>query len=496
MTDAPPPSSWYEHYLRGEPIDLKGRAGLLIDGTLVEDRWNLHRFFNAPIKHPRNPVVVADKPWEAGGVAAPSVLWDAEAGLFRMWYVIHASLWYPSGAWKGDRPVSDWQPKVVAYAESADGVNWRKPEVRSYAGYDATNVVFLGEHKSVPSHRASFNHSTTGQSGKFLMSYADYPPSHGRSMHLAYSDDGVNWRRDPANPVLAPVRDTRHNLIYDQSNERWLCYTRPVVLAASQEHWMQLTGTRRNMQRRLAVAVGKTPQSLGPIHMLRWPDEGEPPDYDDFMVNRVGSHYVGFITGMYNPPQYNAEIYLGFSSDGLHWNRLPDNPTLIPRGRDGDFDAGLTCSVQNLVTRDDVHYLYYHGGAKAWKVPDTEYHIGLAKIRRHRFVAQMANDDGGYLLTRLVRVTDPHLRVNMTLPTTVGARAEISSEVLAPDERGVAHTVPGYTFDECVTTATDGLDVPIRWREHPDLSRFVGDGVLIRFFLRNVGLYTFQFTPE
>ena len=63
----------------------------------------------------------------------------------------------------------------------------------------------------------------------------------------------------------------------------------------------------------------------------------------------------------------------------------------------------------------------------------------------------MAGDEGGYLLTRLVRVTHPHLRVNLTLPTTVGARTDFQAELLAPDERGVAHPVPGYTFDDCAT---------------------------------------------
>ena len=40
---------------------------------------------NEPVKHPRNPVVLADLPWEVS-VNAPSVLYDDQAGLFRMWY--------------------------------------------------------------------------------------------------------------------------------------------------------------------------------------------------------------------------------------------------------------------------------------------------------------------------------------------------------------------------------------------------------------------------
>ena len=142
-----------------------------------------------------------------------------------------------------------------------------------------------------------------------------------------------------------------------------------------------------------------------------------------------------------------------------------------------------------------MHYLFYCGSPGAQKTPNNEYAVGLARVRRHRFVSQMAGDEGGYLLTRLVRVTHPHLRVNLTLPTTVGARTDFQAELLAPDERGVAHPVPGYTFDDCVTPAIDGLDVPVRWRNHGDLGPLLNKPVMIRFYLRNAGLYTFQFTP-
>ena len=72
------------------------------------------------------------------------------------------------------------------------------------------------------------------------MSYSDWDPERGRCLHLAYSDDGVNWRRDPANPVLSPVQDTRHNLYYDEENERWLLYTRPITTARANGVWTLL----------------------------------------------------------------------------------------------------------------------------------------------------------------------------------------------------------------------------------------------------------------
>ena len=205
MTDRPP-TSWFETYLRGEPIDLKGRAGLLLDNALVEDRWNIARSFNQPAKSWRNPVAVADKPWEPSGLVRPSVLWDDEVGLFRMWYTIQSNRWFPQGHGASGPTPDDWQGKVIGYAESEDGITWHKPAVRSYIGYPDTNVVFRGAYQTAASLRVSFNRPSTGQPGRFLLSYGDYHPRHGRCLCFAYSDDGVNWRYDPANPVYWPVQ--------------------------------------------------------------------------------------------------------------------------------------------------------------------------------------------------------------------------------------------------------------------------------------------------
>ena len=311
--------------------------------------------------------------------------------------------------------------------------------MRSYIGYPDTNVVFRGAYQTAASLRVSFNRPSTGQPGRFILSYGDYHPRHGRCLCFAYSDDGVNWRYDPANPVYWPVQDTILVLTHDEANQRWLFYTRPNTYAGVQSHWAKLTGTRRNLKRRAAVAVGDTPYTLGPVRGLRWPDEGEPPDCDLFLVNRVGSHYLAFVSGLYNPPQYNAQIYLASSFDGLHWDRLPDNPPVVSRGSAGQFDHGQAEGITHVVDRADMHYLFYCGSPGAQKTPNNEYAVGLARVRRHRFVSQTAGEEGGYLLTRQVRVTHPNLRVNLTLPTTVGARTDFQAEVLVPDERGVAH---------------------------------------------------------
>lgn len=67
-------------YYEGEPPRIGHDTQLLIDDTIVEDRWRLTRVIHPPRKFARNPVLLRDKPWESDMVHAPSVIWDEERG--------------------------------------------------------------------------------------------------------------------------------------------------------------------------------------------------------------------------------------------------------------------------------------------------------------------------------------------------------------------------------------------------------------------------------
>ena len=107
-------------YCRGEPLAVGAEPVLLLDGATVEDRWGVSRVLNVPIKDARNPLVMPDLPWEesAGQV---NVIYDDEAGCFRMWYT--SGTW---DAWVHQFRMHDWNaarhgyPYFVCYAESPD----------------------------------------------------------------------------------------------------------------------------------------------------------------------------------------------------------------------------------------------------------------------------------------------------------------------------------------------------------------------------------------
>ena len=51
-------------YFLGEADDLGQDVHLFLDDFAIEDRWDAKRVQNDAVKHPTNPVMVADLPFE------------------------------------------------------------------------------------------------------------------------------------------------------------------------------------------------------------------------------------------------------------------------------------------------------------------------------------------------------------------------------------------------------------------------------------------------
>jgi len=118
----------YGEAVSGAVDPLAGRPPfrrLFLDATVVEESEGLSRVFHNPQKHPRNPIIRKDKPWEGWGpYLYGTVLRDGDR--FRMWY---------QGVGQDGAD--------VMYAESPDGIRWTKPNLGLHPFGDtrATNIV-------------------------------------------------------------------------------------------------------------------------------------------------------------------------------------------------------------------------------------------------------------------------------------------------------------------------------------------------------------------
>ena len=498
MNESNHPSS-DAYFLDGEADDIGHELRLFLNRDAYADRWDVVERQNEPVKHPANPVVMPDQPWEHS-VGLPNVIYDAEHSVYRMWYAN-----YDTGKWGGGRDLEGHKrtPYMMSYAESSDGVHWTKPllDKTPYIGFDKTNIVFTGHTMAcefhvmpTPEHLAS--------NGRFMLWYCDTVPPSAPAVFVAYSDDGIDWRPHSTEPVYEKALDVEQCPIYDERRDLWLLYARPHALAANEQRY-----TGENVRTRISVTVSGDLKTWTPARQVLVPDELDRGDtdadrgyfFDRMSVIRHGNQYVGFLSVHPRHGAGRGYIELTSSADGFRWHRSVIRQPFIGSGPDGQWDAGHTWMVPTVVPVGHWLNMYYVGASRPWRTrfPDNTRAIGLVRIRKDRFVGQYADVNGGWLLSREVKITGNRLLINCS-PEHRAFNQQHHGYVLVElldRTQGVyaEQHLDGFGQDDCDPIRADEYGHVVSWKGNPDLSALAGRNVYIRFYLKSAYLFGFRF---
>ena len=127
-----------------QPIYIGRTPQLLVDNHVIEYVNFVTRVTHTPIKHPDNPIVKTDKPWEVTSYFRTNtwnVHWDERESIYKLWYEDMG--WdydefmrlERSGEGRKDEEVAaiaSYDATIdnrLLYAESEDGIHWTKPEL-------------------------------------------------------------------------------------------------------------------------------------------------------------------------------------------------------------------------------------------------------------------------------------------------------------------------------------------------------------------------------
>ncbi len=149
------------------------------------------------------PVLFPERPWEGASVMNPCVLY--ENGVYRMWYSAGET----------------YEPNVLAYAESADGVNWKKSPINPIFVNEPANAYErerIGGCQVLP-------HKELG----YLLFYIGYRDINTACICCACSGNGVTaFRRSVLNPLVSPApggwdADScyKPTAVYDEKTQIW-----------------------------------------------------------------------------------------------------------------------------------------------------------------------------------------------------------------------------------------------------------------------------------
>lgn len=475
-------------YYEGEPLRLGKGPNLLLDDSLIEDRWKLSRVLHRPTKFIKNPIVYRDKPWEGDLVYSPWVIWDEDFGLFRMWYQCFSLSNYYS-----NRGPIYW----ICYAESEDGVHWMKPlmEICEFPGYSQTNIVYSGTLKNrAQGVQVIRNPDQSDKNKKYMMVVLE-----AGAIRLAYSPDGLSWTLSEQGSILDYHSDCKNHLVYDESNGKWLLYCRPIYMVAAYNSSQKTDKwDLRHRKRRVAVMSSKDLLHWSYPRTVMYPDERDSPDYDSCTVFRYGSHFIMLYADMDGDGDMPNDIKLASSTDGFHWHRFHSREPYLARGNQGGWEGGQVLGACPPVKVGEDLYIYYSGtvNPQGMHAEGSMGGIGLSIIKSDRYVEQRAGEEPGYLLTKEFILEGKQLSVNVAtngIPyKEKGMLVEIVAHPSLGEHSKSVQAIDGFTFDDCDLIKGTGTEMMVTWNGNSDLSPLLCKPIYLRFKLQNMGLYSFQ----
>ncbi len=247
-----------------------------------------------------NPVLTKQGTgWEEDGVGSPSVIWDADASLYKMWYT----------GYKDDTP-------AIGYVESDDGIDWTNPGNRqeitwlgSTGAWEAAGVMSPSVIKDGSIYKMWYSGRTADSTiGGLQIGYAE-------------STDGTEWTRSVSNPVL--LKGTSG---WDSRGVGVGC-----VIKVVSNYLMWYTGYQGYDEAGIEVAIGYASSSDG----VSWTKDPGNPELEKGTTWEAGG--VGAPSVMYAARTYRM-WYSGLDT--------AFNPTIgyaeytVPAGGGGGFGPG------------------------------------------------------------------------------------------------------------------------------------------------------------
>lgn len=179
------------------PAVAKGRTLLFVDDHDILYRAGTRRVLHPAARHPRNPLIGEEKPWEMA-IAWTSIYRNPGTGKYQLWYQAYA----------GKRAQLKTHECVVCYAESDDGVHFTRPELglHGFNELKTSNIVLLGSggYSDRYANSVVVDPEEKDPQRRYKMAYYDWGMDGGREyagLAVAFSPDGIHWTKHPRVPL-------------------------------------------------------------------------------------------------------------------------------------------------------------------------------------------------------------------------------------------------------------------------------------------------------
>ena len=317
-------------------------AHLLLDSRVVDQAQNARLTVGTVQKHPRNPLMAEDRPWEVRfDNLYANVLRDPADGLYKCWYSPFIVDRSAKGMTLDQRHDERYRPPPgremgVCYAVSKDGLKWEKPElgVVEFAGSKANNLVLRGPHGA----GVTRDDDESDPQRRYKMFRAE---------DMRYSADGVHWGEAVASEDTGARSDTHNNMVRGPDGRSWAGFVRL---------FNKSSGVRERV-------VGRTESAdlkhwTKAVEVLRCDPENQAYAMPVF---RYGDVYVGLLA-VFRTKEDRVHTELAWSPDTVTWHRIQAGTPFIGNApNEGDYDWGCVYAAASSVVNKDEIRIYYAG---------------------------------------------------------------------------------------------------------------------------------------
>ncbi len=478
-----------------DSLSLRGVQPFL-DDALIASSAGLTRTFHRP--HKTGEILLeVDQPWEEGGHLSSYCSVKRENGTTRLWY-----------------GVSSERYRHIAYAESDDGLQFRKPilNLRELGG-SKTNNVILEEPVAGVAPFVDPNASADGRYGLFVKAYPAWPQAKSPTEFRRYtSPDGLDWTQRPVDQI-GDV-DTQHVAFWNRALSRYVLYTRK---------WSRFDNRHLNFRsvRRLESDDLEHWDDTGVV----WTAEEEELAARDTHTGQPALDYYGATVFPYpntDAPCYVAlaqaywhwlerledekwgpsgdpqraiierlrpaamEVHFLFSRDGISWQRPTAGAAFMGVGHAGHFDSKCTWALPDPIDMGDELWIYYVGSNQDHdqfvdpEAPSRLSGLSRAVLRRDGYASLDAGREGGELTT-LPFLMREGLRLNVDTGAGGCLRAEIQDAGGTP--------IDGWEMAASIPLCTNSTRTPLQWKSGVDPASLSGRQVRLRLSLIDARLF-------
>jgi len=495
-----------------ESIVFNHERQLFIDNFCIESLNNTRRRFHSARKHPANPLITPQEPWEADYIQLyGNVLFDTDINKFRMWY---SARYTPEGEKKC--------LNTICHASSTDGLHWERTPVNrlEHNGLSLGNAVMKGQaigptvFHTPGDPNPDRRYRMFVYTGDEILDASRMKAAFSQHYSIFFSPDGYTWTPYENNPVVQGGDIA--TCLYDPVTQEYIAF--PKIHRSDDGFNRRCVGVSLSRD----FATWLTPNiilSADAIDDARVADRLE--RFQDRLV------YV-------NPEQYHADMYgmtayrcgglrigliwhfdisahrpreLGGNHDGpvniqLAYSRNPDaysgwkrtegRRDFLACGDDGAYDSGSIYTAHSVIEREDELWIYYtgidrtHGDrgsadkySRFSREPHQPHSLNVATLRKEGFASIEAHYPPGSMTTRPLTLEGERLIINAD-----AEKGAIHVEVTDPE----GHPLPGFTRDDCLPFQDDCTSGEVRWK-NATLATLRGQTVRLTFHLQTARLY-------